>query len=237
MTDTAASPRWIEYLPVADIIPANRNPKDHDPDALSASLGAFGFIEPAVIDERTGRLLAGHGRQERLAEMEAGAEDPPEGVTIDDKGRWLMPVVRGVTSTDDEHAEAMGVALNRVGERGGWKPDLLAEVLDSLYTPGLLDAAGWSSDALDDLLAANQEAVDVTFDAGRQRGTAPGSESYREPTTGERLDVYRDKAIRSLVLDYNLADYERITGMAAAARGTLGVDSNAELFMELLARL
>lgn len=164
MTDTAApaTPRWSEYQPITQLVPADRNAKDHDQPALGRSVAEFGFVEPVVVDERTGKLLAGHGRTEYLNALHAtGMPDdwppdapwPPDGVVVTEDGAWHVQVVRGVRSRDDAHAEAMGVALNRVGELGGWKPDVLVDQLADLRDLGLLDAAGFDSDYLDDLIA------------------------------------------------------------------------------------
>ena len=156
MPDTA---RWTEHIPLDDLVPADRNAKAHDQAALARSVDAFGFIEPVVIDERTGKLLAGHGRDEYLRARRDAGEPPPEGVEVDDSGRWLVFVVRGVTSRDDDHAEALGLALNRIGQLGGWADDILAEALDSIDAQ-LVEAAGWSSADVD-LLAAGLASLDV----------------------------------------------------------------------------
>lgn len=149
----ADTPRWTEYLPVADLQPATRNAKAHDREALQASVDLGGYIEPVVLDERTGQLLAGHGRVDDLTEREAAGAPAPDGVVVGDDGRWQWLVVRGVRSRDDTHAEAIGIALNRVGERGGWHRDVLAESLDAMRAADLLDSVGFTADYLDDLLA------------------------------------------------------------------------------------
>lgn len=153
MTDAAAAPpRWAEYLPVADLAPALKNAKAHDLAALARSFEQFGAMEPVVLDERTGRLVSGHGRVEHLAAKEQLGAEPPEGVLVDG-GRWCWLVARGWRSRDDDHAHAAGIALNRVGERGGWVPELLAEQLDDLRDqPELLDAAGFTIAELDAML-------------------------------------------------------------------------------------
>lgn len=149
MTDAR---RWAEYLPVGDLVPAPRNAKGHAIPELRASFERFGAIEPCVLDERTGKLLSGHGRTQVLTELEAVGDQPPEGVVVGDDGRWQWLVVRGVHSKDDAHAEAMVVALNQLTIRGGWQQDLLAESLDALRAADLLDVTGFDSDYLDDLV-------------------------------------------------------------------------------------
>lgn len=153
MTTAPAPPRWAEYLPVAELQPAPTNAKGHDLGALQASLDAFGAMEPVVLDERTHRLVSGHGRVELLSTLEAAGAKPPEGVVVTG-GRWCWLVTRGWRSTDDAHARAAGVALNRVGERGGWDATALNATLDDLWGTPLADAVGWTADELDDLVAS-----------------------------------------------------------------------------------
>lgn len=142
-------------MAVATLPAAPTNAKDHDGPAQAASVTRFGFIEPIVLDERTGSIISGHGRQADLVRrMEAG-ESPPDGVELAADGVWMVPVVRGWHSRDDADAKAAGVALNRVGERGGWKLDVLAETLQFLAdTDTGLDGTGYNADELDDVLAA-----------------------------------------------------------------------------------
>ena len=170
-------PRWTEYVPVADLQPAPRNAKAHDQEALGASLDAFGAIEAVVVDEGTGRIVAGHGRAEKLMAMQTAGAEPPEGVVVDESGRWCWLVTRGWSSRDDAHAEAAGIALNRVGERGGWETGVLSSMLDDLaLQPDLLDAVGWSADELDELIAASRgPGPDPWNDRPKRPMPAPGN--------------------------------------------------------------
>jgi hypothetical protein len=148
-----SAPRWTEYQSIGGLTPADRNAKDHDQGSLDASVGTFGFMEPVVIDERTGQIVSGHGRVDYLQARHAEGKPVPEGVVVADDGTWETLVVRGWSSKDDQHAVAAGIALNRVGERGGWKFDELALHLDDLTlhdTDDLLAATGFSQQDLDD---------------------------------------------------------------------------------------
>lgn len=146
--------RHIEYLPLDEIVEAEANPKDHDEDGIAASLRRFGTIEIITRDDRTGRLISGHGRTEQYRRAHAAGEDPPDGVSVDDDGRWLVPVVCGWASQDDDEARAALIAVNRLGERGGWKLDELGAMLDDLRANDRLDpAVGYDNDELDTLLA------------------------------------------------------------------------------------
>lgn len=158
-TAPAPPPRRIEYMVVADLQPAPRNPKLHDDAGISTSIDQFGYVDPMIVDERTGRLVSGHGRQTNLAELETTGKQPPEGIIVDDEGRWLAPVVRGWSSRDDDQAAAYVIATNRLTESGGWERVELTEILGALADVDMLDVTGFHDDdlaaMLDDL--ANRE--------------------------------------------------------------------------------
>lgn len=148
-------PRWTEYVNVEELVPDPRNPKEHDHDTLDASLQRFGYTEPVMVDERTGTLVAGHGRRDLvLRARDAGAE-PPNGVVVADDGRWMVPVARGWSSRDDDEALAYIVASNRLVERGGWAEELLVDALQVLEsTDRMLDGVGYNAQEVEDMLAA-----------------------------------------------------------------------------------
>lgn len=151
MTDS----RHVEYLPLDEIIPAPHNPKRHATDGLISSIARFGYATPALRDERTGRLVVGHGRTEAVRRMRDAGDQPPSGVQVDDAGRWLVPVVCGWASRSDAEADAYLVADNRHTELGGWDHQELADLLADVqaYDPDLVDIAGWDLADLEELLA------------------------------------------------------------------------------------
>jgi len=124
--------REIEYLPLDEIRPDPRNPRRHEslPD-VRASVDRLGFIEPIVRDERTGQLVAGHGRVEVLTAMRESGAAAPDGVTVLD-GTWLVPVVVGWASRDDEDAATAVITLNRTSETSGWDEHGLLALLEEL---------------------------------------------------------------------------------------------------------
>jgi hypothetical protein len=146
--------RVIDWLPL-DQLPAHPdNPKAHDLDLLASSVDTFGFVEPIVLDERTGYIISGHGRVEHLKRAQATDETkPPPGIGLDDSGQWLAPVVRGWHSRDDGQARAVLVALNRTGERGGWDEVALATLLQAADADALLPVTGFSEADLERLVA------------------------------------------------------------------------------------
>lgn len=145
--------RWMEYMRLEDLARAERNPKDHDAELIQASLRRFGYVEAIALDERTGRLVAGHGRLDQLEQAMAAGEDPPDGIDLDDDGHWRAPVQRGWESADDEEAKAYVVTSNQATIAGGWKPRELVEVLEELAAGPGLDGVGFDSSAIDELRA------------------------------------------------------------------------------------
>lgn len=143
--------RRLEYLPLADLRGAPRNPKRHALDDLAASIARHGYVEPVVLDERTGRLVSGHGRVEELRRQQAAGAAPPDGIGDD----WTVPVVRGWSSRSDEEAEAFLVAANRLTETGGWDVEVLARTLaDVARTAAGLAGTGFTDAQLAELIAA-----------------------------------------------------------------------------------
>lgn len=156
---TEERPRWLDYMPVDELAERfdERNPKGHSLDELRDAYGRFGYTEPVLLDERTGKLVAGHGRVELLvAEWQLGNAAPEGVLAQQEEGgvRWYVPVTRGWSSTDDAEAAAYLIASNRLTERGGWRADPLAALLDELSkVDGGLVGVGYSPTEVDDLLA------------------------------------------------------------------------------------
>lgn len=69
--------RRIEYMDLDSIKSAKRNPKKHDIEAIKASYKRFSAQDSPVLDERTKRLLSGHGRIEALIGLRDAGEEPP----------------------------------------------------------------------------------------------------------------------------------------------------------------
>lgn len=132
----------IELMDIDEIKGYPRNPKDHDVGAISQSVDRFGFKMPPAIDEKSGFLFAGHGRLDTLLQKRRAKEAAPEGV-VEREGKWLIPVIRGLSFKNKKELEAYIVADNRTSEIGGWLEDVLATVLteqgDSLPGTGYDD--------------------------------------------------------------------------------------------------
>lgn len=146
----------IEFMPLDELRPADRNPKRHNLDGVRTSIARFGFVAPAILDERTGRLVVGHGRTSALAAMRDAGQQPPDGVQLDPAGRWLIPVRRGWASRSDAEAAAYLVADNQHTIAGGWDDDALTALVRDInqHDADLTDALGFDTDDLDRMLAA-----------------------------------------------------------------------------------
>lgn len=150
--------RRIDYMNLDDIQDALRNPKGHADELIGQSIQRFGYVEAGVLDERTNRLVGGHGRVNELRRLRDAGSDPPDGIAAAADGTWTVPVQRGWASRDDDEALAAGVALNRVGEAGGWERDDLYEILDQFRATSdddfdMLAGIGFDSADLDKMLA------------------------------------------------------------------------------------
>lgn len=144
--------RRIEYVPLATIDAAPRNPKRHDRNGIRTSIDRFGLGELPLIDERTGRLVAGHGRLDDITDRRRKGQEPPDGVQVDDNGEWLVPLVRGWASRSDAEAEAYLVASNKLTMAGGWDDDALAAMLSDLADENLLPLTGFTEAELAKML-------------------------------------------------------------------------------------
>lgn len=158
----APAPRRLEWMPVSELPEDSRNAKNHAEGDLDASLGRFGYTTPCEIDERTGLLVAGHGRKAALQRRILAGDPPPDGIQVDPKGRWLVPVVRGWASADDNEAAAYLAANNQLTIAGGFDDEALARLLEEAAATELgLAGTAYTDQELDGLrLLADDEAWD-----------------------------------------------------------------------------
>lgn len=147
----------IELKSLSELLPNPMNPKAHDEELLNKSIQSFGYVEPIVLDGRTGMMVSGHGRKEALQRLFDSGAEPPEGITVKNK-QWLIPVITGWSSKDDDEAKGVLVALNRTTERGGWDDNNLLAILQDLADTDILDSIGYKKTdiaVLEKILEAN----------------------------------------------------------------------------------
>lgn len=185
----------VEYLRLRDIPPAILNPKRHAGKALEASILRFGFAEPMVLDGRTGRLVAGHGRREALLALEGRGGPAPAQIEARADG-WYAPVLVGWSSANDEEAGAYLLAANKLTEAGGWDAVELGTAIERVRASVDLRHLGFSKHELDKAIAAARAKADKA--AGTVHHEPP--ERPKVPTS-KRGDLYRMGAHRLLVGD------------------------------------
>lgn len=153
MATQPKTPRWIEYVPLDSIKVAKWNPKQHEAQLIADSISEHGFVNAMVLDDRTGELVAGHGRRDELLRARAAGEDPPEGVTLGDDDTWLVPVQRGWRSKSKRQAEKYLVADNATTAAGGWDNVALAPRLEDWTAKDQLGGTGFTVASAEDVLA------------------------------------------------------------------------------------
>lgn len=151
MLDEQAQAWTAGHVELRRLVQLPRNPKDHDVGQLILSIRRFGFVDPVVINQRTGRLLAGHGRDKALSMMRQQNMPLPTGIK-EQNGDWLVPAYFVDVAEDEE--EALAVALNRLTETGGWDLSVLSTVLSALAERGedKLHGTGYTLDDVNDLI-------------------------------------------------------------------------------------
>jgi len=207
----------IEYVPLKEIQRWPRNPKLHDDDGLDAALERYGFVNPLTIDEKSGKLVDGHGRLEALQRWQAAGKTPPNRIAV--KGQdWLVPVTRGISFKNENEAEAYLVATNRLVERGGWDSEKLSAVLSDLAKSTSLLGTGYEPGDVDamyrELAAAEKPVVGAT--------------------PAELTEKFQAAEIKQVVLYFEAPQYDAVVSRLETIQKQLGVQSNTEVFMKLL---
>lgn len=111
----------VQYstLPLAQLLPWERNPRRIDKDALrglDASVERFGLVQPIVFNQRSGRVVGGHQRLKVL------------------RARGVTDVPVAIVDLSDDDEKALNIALNNPHIAGEFTDDLqtlLGELRDS----------------------------------------------------------------------------------------------------------
>ncbi len=142
----------VQYIDLDEIIEADNNPKDHDLGVIYQSINRFGFTNPIMLNEATGKLLAGHGRLQAL-KLIKDANDPVPDRIVEEDGRWMVPVIKGINIDNPAEAQAYLLADNRLTELGGWKNiDLIESLNEIMEKTGDLDGTGYDLEDIDTIL-------------------------------------------------------------------------------------
>lgn len=206
---------WIEYVPLTTLQRWPRNPKEHDLGLLHGSFGRHGFVEPIIVDENSGRIVAGHGRLDTLQQLKASGKEPPRKVKAKD-GEWLVPIVRGNRWENPEDAESYLITSNRSVELGGWNVPVQIQVLSDLAAKNLLEATGYDKNDVDFMIRSN----------------SPDAQSGKLPT--DIYDTYAGGTIKQIVLYFDAKQYEDVIARTDKLMAEEGVDNRTDLFLAML---
>jgi DNA modification methylase len=128
----------VDYRPVVTLIPYARNARTHSDAQLAeiaASIRAFGFTNPILVDGENG-IIAGHGRL--LAARKLGMTE--------------VPVIE-LAGMSEVERRAYLLADNKLAMNAGWDTEMLALELGDLASLGFdLSLTGFGDDELAGLL-------------------------------------------------------------------------------------
>lgn len=152
----------LELMPLGKIRAAKHNPKQHDIPGIMASIRRFGFVDFPTMNEKTGRLVEGHGRQIALKGIKRDGPRPkldtswPPANVVEKGKSWLVPVIRGLSWESDQEAAAYLAAHNQLTRAAGWDDDGLAALLADVQANSErgLEGLGFEDDYVTGLLAA-----------------------------------------------------------------------------------
>lgn len=148
VADATPRPLSVVYRTPESLVPDPRNARTHPKrqiDQIVASIRAFGFTNPVLVDPEL-KLIAGHGRL--LAAKAMGLAEVP---TI---------TLAGLT---DAQVRALRIADNKIALNAGWDVDLLASELSELATLDVsldLTLTGFSTGEIDVLLDNGTDPAD-----------------------------------------------------------------------------
>ncbi len=117
IADSAQDKIEIHYVDLEDL--RNRflegNSKKHDAAKIIESIRRYGFRDPMTFDpslnEGEGGIVEGNGRLEAIAQMKERAMNCPRGI-IEEKGKWMIPVLFGVNAVTEQEAIAYSIEHN-----------------------------------------------------------------------------------------------------------------------------
>jgi ParB-like chromosome segregation protein Spo0J len=201
----------LETVPLSSLREDPANVRVHsrrNMDAIKNSLAAFGQQKPLVVTD-DGVIVAGNGTFAAARAL-----------------KWEeINVVRLPADWSPERITAFAIADNRTSELGEWDYGVLVDTLGNL-DEDLVAAAGWDESGLQFLLDPPEKIQPHPAD-----DNADVKKSYEE-----HLEGYENAETRSVLLDFPLEEYMRVTSQLEKAREAYNVHSNAEAVKLLLTK-
>src|SRR5260370_1992851 len=142
--------RKVTFLPISDLATNPRNARKHSPrqiQEIARSIERFGFNNPVLIEERN-QIIAGHGRVEAAKLL----------------GCERVPTLR-IGHLSDQDKRAFILADNRLAEKAGWDPEILAIELQGLIELNFdVELIGFSIPEVESILDAASAPANNTAD-------------------------------------------------------------------------
>lgn len=153
---------------ITELIPADYNPRkklkpgDKEYEKLKKSLMEFGYVDPVIWNEKTGRVVGGHQRLEVMADL--GIDE----ATV------------SVVSLDEAKEKALNLALNKIS--GEWDMPKLKDLLEELDTGAFdIEITGFDAGEIENLMS------EYDIDFNEFDGEGDGGGSY--VSTGNKVRV------------------------------------------------
>jgi hypothetical protein len=129
-------------VPIHEVALHPNNPRNGDVGALSESLRMFGQTKPIIVQKSTGYVIGGNHLLRAAVAL-----------------GW-SEIAANYVDVDDDVAQAIAIADNRIADLGSYDDEVLASILADLARKDLLAGTGYDGDDIDDLI--------------RDAGTGPG---------------------------------------------------------------
>jgi hypothetical protein len=201
-------------VPVETLVPFERNPRRGDIEAIADSLKAHGQYRPIVVRAGTNEVLAGN--HTLAAARSLG---------------WTEVAATFIEVTD-EQAKRIVLVDNRAADRAtNDERELLALLRELEDSEATLSGTGFDLDDLDDLAARVIEverAQLAVVPGAAADADSPDGNAWESTDLKEYAERYEEQGRRLVVLDYDRADYARVTAALDLLRSELGVDSNSK---------
>lgn len=144
----------IEQMPINALRPQDRNARTHSKPQIRQireSILRFDFNNPILIDD-DGHIIAGHGRVEAAKGL----------------GMTTVPAVR-LSHLNEAEKRAYVIADNRLAEKAGWDPEILAIELQGLIDIGFdVELTGFETPEIDLILEESDDASPKSLTADDQ---------------------------------------------------------------------
>ena len=151
----------VELVPIEKLKEWEKNPrKKHAVAAIGASISAFGYLSPIIVQKDTYRILGGHGRLKALRAKKVK----------------IVPVI--VADITDDKADAFTIADNRLTDSSEFDLADVGRIFQEMdrdlakltgFTEGEINQLAALTAEVDDAAAVGRDAQKATIYAGDEK--------------------------------------------------------------------